>query len=407
MGRLAFGAIDKQRSGRFRARYTHPLTPFNDDGSPNRISAPTTFRTRTEAQAWLAGTQTDIAKGTWKAPEELEAERVEATMEALRAARTFGTYAATWLPSRRLTPRTRQTYEGLLRVHLLPQWANTPLRAITTPDVRAWLAVLAPGSPGARKKAYELFKTILATSVDDDLLAANPCKRNMLATVEPARAPQVARRKREPHALSLPELEAVAAQVPEYMRVPIMLAGLTGERSGELRFLHGGDVRTDDAGRVWIDIHMAVSGQGKNRVTGTPKTPKSIRSIPCPPSLTDDITALADKAGTTGLLFHTVKDSREIIPERTFQKNLSRAGERAGVGHVSPHDLRHTAASLARENGASATAVRDLLGHTTTSMTDRYTHTSDEELTRVVDGLDRERIRPASVISLDQKRKQA
>ena len=111
--------------------------------------------------------------------------------------------------------------------------------------------------------------------------------------------------------------------------------------------------------------------------------------------------------GPDGLLFHPVSDSSRVIPERTFQINLKRAGERAGIGHVSPHDLRHTAVSLARDNGAPDTAVRDLVGHTTTSMTSRYTHTTPETLARVVDAVDRERTRPAAVASLDQRRRQA
>lgn len=158
---------------------------------------------------------------------------------------------------------------------------------------------------------------------------------------------------------------------------------------------------------MWLNIQEAVSGQGAALAVGTPKTAKSIRSIPVPSSLTDDVLALADKAGPDGLLFHPVSDSSRVIPERTFQINLKRAGERAGIGHVSPHDLRHTAVSLARDNGAPDTAVRDLVGHTTTSMTSRYTHTTPETLARVVDAVDRERTRPAAVASLDQRRRQA
>ena len=405
----SFGAVEKRASGRWRARYVHPTRPYKEDGARNYIAAPTTFATKTAARDWLSGIQSDIARGAWKSPEQVEAERLEAERAAALAARTFGSYAEGWMESRPLTPATRRAYQSSLRTHLLPQWGNTPLQAITTPAVREWLANLAPGRPGARKKSFELFKTILNTAVDDDILAANPCKRNMLGTVSAAPAPSdtTPTRKQERRALTLSQLEALAAEVPPYMRVLVLLTGLTGPRSGEVRNLHGRHITTDTAGLVWLNIQEAVSGQGAALAVGTPKTAKSIRSIPVPSSLTDDVLALADKAGPDGLLFHPVSDSSRVIPERTFQINLKRAGERAGIGHVSPHDLRHTAVSLARDNGAPDTAVRDLVGHTTTSMTSRYTHTTPETLARVVDAVDRERTRPAAVASLDQRRRQA
>lgn len=408
MARQPFGQIQVMRSGRFQARYVHPERPWHEDGKRNYINAPTTYRTKTEAKEWLAGIQADIGRKTWKSPEQEKAERLAAEALAAREAKTFASYAADWLEHRKLTRATHRSYESLLKIHLLPYWGETPIKQITSPDVRVWLGVLAPGSPGGRKHAYELFRTIIGTAVDDDLLDHSPCKRNMLAQVKAAPAPSKAkkRRERKPRALTIGQLEALADKVPAYMRLLVLLSGLTGMRAGEVRALRGEDVSRDDNERLWLSIHQAVSGQGNALLVDNPKTPKSIRKIPVPESLAAEVEVLAASAGHA-LMFHPVGKPKNVIPERTYEINLHRAGERAGIGYVTPHDLRHTAASLARENGASATAIRDLLGHTTTSMTDRYTHTSDEELTRLVDGLDRERERPAGVASLDQRRKQA
>ena len=41
----------------------------------------------------------------------------------------------------------------------------------------------------------------------------------------------------------------------------------------------------------------------------------------------------------------------------------------AGLDHVSPHDLRHTAASLAIASGATVKAVQSMLGHASAAMT--------------------------------------
>jgi integrase len=53
---------------------------------------------------------------------------------------------------------------------------------------------------------------------------------------------------------------------------------------------------------------------------------------------------------------------------------------------VSPHELRHTAASLAAKEGAKVSAVQKMLGHASAKMTlDTYTHLFDDELEGVAE----------------------
>lgn len=59
------------------------------------------------------------------------------------------------------------------------------------------------------------------------------------------------------------------------------------------------------------------------------------------------------------------------------------AAKRAGLGRVRNHDLRHTFGSLAHASGASLPEVRDLLGHTTLAMVNRYAHTYEGKLREV------------------------
>lgn len=56
---------------------------------------------------------------------------------------------------------------------------------------------------------------------------------------------------------------------------------------------------------------------------------------------------------------------------------------------ITPHDLRHTAASLATSVGTNVKAVQRMLGHAKASMTlDVYTDLFDEDLDGVADRLD-------------------
>jgi integrase len=60
------------------------------------------------------------------------------------------------------------------------------------------------------------------------------------------------------------------------------------------------------------------------------------------------------------------------------------AAIKAGVAGLSPHELRHTCASLAIRSRASIKTVEGLLGHKTATMTlDNYGHLYPDELDQV------------------------
>jgi len=77
------------------------------------------------------------------------------------------------------------------------------------------------------------------------------------------------------------------------------------------------------------------------------------------------------------------EDGEPLYPQlvyRIVQKKMS------GIGSLtkkSPHVLRHTFASALLNRGAELNAVKELLGHSSLSATEVYTHTTFEELKKV------------------------
>jgi hypothetical protein len=71
------------------------------------------------------------------------------------------------------------------------------------------------------------------------------------------------------------------------------------------------------------------------------------------------------------------RDDGQPFERRTIHRYVAAVAKRAGVGHVHPHQLRHTLATQAINRGMSLEAIAALLGHRTMRMTLVYARISD------------------------------
>lgn len=119
---------------------------------------------------------------------------------------------------------------------------------------------------------------------------------------------------------------------------------------------------------------------------GTPKTHER-RSVPYPERLAFLIKAACDGKGPDGLLFGngTTHMKHDGDDRSWFATAVRRARkEDPSIPRLTPHDLRHTAASLAISAGANVKAVQRMLGHASAAMTlDTYADLFDDDLDEV------------------------
>lgn len=79
-----------------------------------------------------------------------------------------------------------------------------------------------------------------------------------------------------------------------------------------------------------------------------------------------------------------ISRSKRALSSQGVSCMLKALGAAAGIEHLTPHVLRHTAATLLLEAGVSLRVVQEFLGHRSIGTTQRYTHVSLEHMERVL-----------------------
>jgi integrase len=120
---------------------------------------------------------------------------------------------------------------------------------------------------------------------------------------------------------------------------------------------------------------------------GTPKS-HAARSVPMPRSLMSLFPDILAGKGPDDLVFTTWRG--KPLRNLNWRRDVfDPAARDAGLEGLTPHELRHTAASLAVSAGAKVKSVQAMLGHASAAMTlDVYAGLFDDDLDGVADRMD-------------------
>jgi integrase len=179
----------------------------------------------------------------------------------------------------------------------------------------------------------------------------------------------------------------VAAAVDRNAEVVRFLA-YTGLRWGEMAALRVCDF---DMLRRRVNVSRSVTESG-GLVWSMPKTWER-RSVPFPAALADELAALMVGKGRDELVFTDLRGGvlrNSNWRARVFKPAVEQCQKTdEAFPSITPHDLRHTAASLAVSAGANVKALQRMLGHAKASMTlDVYADLFDSDLDDVAVSLD-------------------
>jgi len=149
----------------------------------------------------------------------------------------------------------------------------------------------------------------------------------------------------------------------------------TGLRKGELTALLWEDLNVE-AKTISVS-KQAVGVKGGGVKITRPKTETSIRRIAIPQQVVDLLTAEHEKRPDSPYLFTSPVTGKMYHPDSivNLHKKILKS---AGLEHIRLHDLRHTFATLALQNGVDIKTVSGMLGHFDAGFTLRtYTHATD------------------------------
>lgn len=351
------GWVNKNdKSGSYIASYRDPL------GKQRSKS----FRTKTEAKAFLNSIESAKQRGDWTDPR--------------RSKVKFGEFAARWLGTTvHLKPSTRTSYELLLRIHVLPYFEDAPLGQIERVHIQAWIANLTKKGvgPGTVRNAYRMLARVLGEAERSRMITRSPATKIPLPKSE----------RQEMHVLTPEEIDRLASTVSPRYRALILTAGFTGLRWGELAGLK---VEHLDLLRGVVHVKQSLTEAGGGRVEIVPTKTGEHRTVPLPKFLCKVLAEHLAQYPSKEKWVFSPRDGGPMRHSNFLSRHFKPSLREAGLKQeVRIHDLRHSAASIAIASGANVKQVQQMLGHASATVTlDTYSHVFPSLAEQLREGLD-------------------
>lgn len=242
------------------------------------------------------------------------------------------------------------------------------LRDIKPTDVRNYQSFLARRKKSDGKAVsnqtvnleMSSLKHLFNLAIEDDLLEKNPCR-----SIKPLKKSDKRQRL-----LSEDEKKRFWREVEkdDFLKNIVEVAIYTGIREGQILAIQVADI---DFEKYQLKI-IASKGRPK-------------RTIPINQKAWDVLKRASE--GKTGYLFISQRTNGKLT---RFEKKWTKALKDAGIEDFRFHDCRHWFGTSLMKRGAAQVAIKELLGHSSTALTDIYTNADFEYLAKTVRMLDDE-----------------
>jgi len=309
-------------------------------------------KTQKVVKDWLLSQREALHKGNW-------VENDKVTLSEF-----FDHYMSN-VASHTVRPKTLQTYEYLLRIHIKPELGHIRLINLRPDHLQNFYSgKLNCGlSPATVNHMHAIIHRFLKQAFRWGLVNRN------VADLVDAPPPK----HKPPQVLSLDQVKKFLGAVKDDRLYALyVLAISTGMRQGELLGLMWEDV---DFFSGTIHVHHTIQElQGKGLILMETKTEKSKRSIAVPGFTLDALWDHKEKTGwDVGFVFRTSKNTP--INSSNLQHYFKQHLKKNNLPNIRFHDLRHTAATLLLSEGVHPKVVQELLGHSRINVTlDIYSH---------------------------------
>ena len=285
---------------------------------------------------------------------------------------------------------TQIEYENRIYQHIIPAIGNIPLNQLTQSDLQQFYAREKSDGRKIRVETYGVglsdrviraihanCRSALEKAVQEGLIKTNPAIGCKLPP----------KKSREMKVLTQSEIVRFLNRAKEEDYYELFLLELaTGMRRGEILALKWSDLNFKTGE---LQIERQVNVIHGDVIISEPKTKSSIRTAILPKALLKILSEYRKNIESEWIFPSPIDDTKPRNPP-AVRKRLQLILERAGCPKVRFHDLRHTFATMALENGMDIKSLSAMLGHISSETTiDIYSHVTDTMRQQAAEKIDR------------------